>query len=164
MSSGKSPRGRECSYIADISLFQLGRQLPIPATGSSLSTQAEKGLITWMVVKGNSQYSYDPFNESISKSVRADELELYKLQLRNLAFNEQYQQFKGRQWLALYGRKHAPRYPMWLAEFMGQMHTVITSETHLVLLPPENIAINKVSKFGALTKQRQKLLPYRTPN
>ncbi len=35
-------KGGECSYIADISLFQLGLQLPIPATGSSLSTQALK--------------------------------------------------------------------------------------------------------------------------
>lgn len=161
-------KGGERSYISDISPFSSGGTASYPSHRFVVvDPTTNKDLITWVVVKGNSLYSYDPFGGSIeeaSKSFNAAELELYKLQLRNLAFNEQYQQFTGRQWLALYGRKHAPRYPMWPADFMGQMHTVTTSETHLVELPPANIAKAKVSKFGATVAQREKLVPYRTPN
>jgi hypothetical protein len=161
-------KGGERSFMADIAPYSSGGTASYPSHRFVVvDPSTNKDLITWVVVKENSLYSYDPFGASIdeaSKSVSAADLELYKLQLRNLAFNEQYFQFTGRQWLALYGRKHAPRYPMWPADVMGQTHSVNTSETHLVHPPPHNIATTQVSKFGATSEQREKLVPYRTPN
>lgn len=161
-------KGGDRSYISAVSPFSAGATASYPGHRFVVVDPSTKeDLMTWVVSKENALYSYDPFSGSVdaaSNSTNAAELELYKLQLRNLEFNERYHKFTGRQWLGLYGRKHPPRYPMWPADFMGQTHTVVTSETHLVELPPAQIAKAKVSKFGASSAERDKLVPYRTPN
>jgi hypothetical protein len=124
-------------------------------------------LMTWVVQTGNSLYTYDIFDgslETAAKSLDSRELELYKLQLDNLAFNKVYEEFTGRQWLALYKRKRAPRYPMWPADSFGQTHTVTTRETHLVTLPLSDFALAQTNVYGSTPEERQKLREYRDPN
>jgi hypothetical protein len=117
------------------------------------------------MVFGNSLHKYDPYGsiEEAEKVLSPNELELYKLQIRNLAFNGLYQRITGRQWLALYGRKHAPVYPMWPADSFGQVHTITTKETHFVSLPPDDVAKTRVSSYGTTPEERENLKSYRSP-
>jgi hypothetical protein len=117
------------------------------------------------VVPHNSLYSYDVFGsiDAAEKVLGAEELELYKLQYRNLAFNQLYYHATGRQWLALYGRKHAPKHPMWPADSFNQTHTVTTKATHIVELPPDDFAKTKVGWYGLSGEEEEKLKPYQSP-
>lgn len=124
-----------------------------------------KVLQKFRVEKGNSLFVYDPFgslNEA-RKDLAPPELERYKLQYDNLVFNKLYERFTGRQWLALYGRKEAPRYYMWPAESFGQVHTIVTKETHLQKLPPDDIANKPIPKNCHAPKVREALKQYKEP-
>jgi hypothetical protein len=119
------------------------------------------------VETGNSLYKYDPYGsiEEAAKALKAEELELYKLQFQSLAFNSVYEHATNRQWLALYGRKHAPRYFMWPADSFGQTHTITTQETHIVSLPDDHAAKgkSKISSYGSTPEDRAYLKDFRSP-
>jgi hypothetical protein len=129
--------------------------------------ETEEDLITWVVEKGNSLYTYDPYHEVESlaaQMLNSTELAWYRVQLDNLKFSDVYEEFTGRQWLALYRMKERPRYHMWPADYFGQTHVVPTRETHLLELPPSDVAMVTTSPYGATMDQRKKLDAYRDPN
>ena len=117
------------------------------------------------VVKENSLYVYDPFGsmEEASKVLDTKAMEAYTLQYRNLEFNAMYQNFTGRQWLGLYGRKKAPRYPMWEADYFGQVHNIVTEETHVKEFPPDELAKAISHTAGKNAEHRKELQKYRGP-
>ena len=171
---------RTPTYIADVAPFGAagtatypGHQfLVIDPTTSTTSTTGElnagNALTVWTIRKGQSLYSYDPyssnngssFEEDASKVLTSSELELYQLQRKSLAFNQLYKYFTNREWLALYGRKYPPRYPMWSADYFGQTHTFTTNELQFESIPPQNIW-KKVPWYGESDEERQYLQPYR---
>lgn len=166
----KNPRG-ELHYIADIAPFGGAGTATYPnhvfvVTSKTDSTDI---LHEWKMKRGEMLYKYDPIGslEAAKKQLWASEFELYQLQHRNLLFDKAYRKKTGRQWLALYGRKHKPLHPIWPADSFGQTHTVETSETHFVDYPPDELAKVKVSKGKPTFEDqelRRKLAPYRTPN
>ena len=115
------------------------------------------------MTKGNAVYTYDPYGsiEEAKKTLEPWQIELYTLQYRNLEFSRMYREFTGTEWLALYGRKYAPRYPMWPADYYGQVHTIVTEETHLVEFPPDEFATKRVHAFGATDKDMMELKKYK---
>jgi hypothetical protein len=128
------------------------------------SPNFKKPLDHFDVVKGNSLYAYDPYGsmEEARKYLSATELEQYKLQYDNLAFAKLYERFTGRQWLALYKRKEAPKYPIWPADSFGQTHTIVTKETHVKEMPPDEFAEKRVPAFGN-PDQVEELKKYKSP-
>jgi hypothetical protein len=161
-------KGGARTYIAKISAFHAAATASFPSHRFVVvNPKTEEDLITWVIDTTNSLYFYDPFNGSVksaSMSLTDQQFEDYKLQRDNLIFNKQYEKFTGRQWLGLYKRKHAPRYPMWPADSLGQTHVVKTRQTHLLKLPPSDFANKSVSKFGATAEERKLLEAYRDPN
>ena len=94
-------------------------------------------------------YVYDPYlvkddpkqtEKNLKKYLSKSERKQYDKWTRTLLFNEQYQNFTGRSYLANYG--NAPRKPpthfMWRADYFGQEHWVATKETHFDRLPPKD--------------------------
>ncbi|KAG7349665.1 prolyl 4-hydroxylase alpha subunit [Nitzschia inconspicua] len=129
--------------------------------------KTSEDLLPWEVRKGNSLYTYDPYHgvETLAEEMLSKtDMQLYRLQLDNLKFNDVYQEFTGRQWLALYGMKEAPRYHMWPADFFGQTHVIESRETHLLELPPSSFAKVRTSPYGSTVQEREKLQKYRNPN
>jgi hypothetical protein len=129
--------------------------------------ETEEDLMTWEIEKGNSLYTYDPYHEVESLAeymLSTTDLAWYRVQLDNLKFSDVYEEFTGRQWLALYRMKERPRYHMWPADSFGQTHVVTTRETHLLELPPSDISMVATSPYGATLEERQKLEAYRDPN
>jgi hypothetical protein len=155
------------SYIADLAPFGGAGTATYPGHMFILTepNDVSKVLADWTMTRVNSNYKYDPYGSvaEAEKVLSADELELYKLQHRNLAFDRIYHRFTGRQWVALYGRKYAPRYPMWPADSFGQTHVITTKETHIISQPPEDFAQKKVSTYGATPEQLEQLKAYRSP-
>jgi hypothetical protein len=156
-------------YIADVAPFGSAGTATYPGHNFVLTPRADPDteLLRIVVKAGNSLYKYDPYGsiEEAAKALNAKELELYKLQFRSLAFNSVYQHTTNRQWLALYGRKHAPKYFMWPADSFGQTHTVTTQETHIVSLPDDHAAKGrkKISNYGATPEERADLKAFRSP-
>jgi VHL beta domain len=129
--------------------------------------ETNKDLMTWKVVKNNSLYTYDPYNGNESfaeQKLSQTDLAWYKMQLDNLKFSDVYEKFTGRQWLALYGMKEAPRYHMWPADSFGQTHVVKTNETHLLEVPPPDFAKATTSPYGSTLEERRELDAYRDPH
>ncbi|CAJ1953635.1 unnamed protein product [Cylindrotheca closterium] len=133
---------QEPVYISQIEAYGAAGTATYPGHVFLVTPLGDSSIVLheFQVVKGNSLYIYDPIGslKEAQKTLPSPELERYKLQYDNLAFNNLYEQFTGRQWLALYGRKEAPRYYMWPAESFGQVHTVVTKETHLLELPSDD--------------------------
>jgi hypothetical protein len=158
------------SYISDISAFGAAGTATYPGHIFLVTTKDEKNpslktsLIKWTIVKENSLYIYNPIGsiEEASKTLSAEDLELYKIQHRNLAFNGVYKRFTKRQWISLYGRKYPPRHFMWPADSFGQTHSVTTKETHITTLPPTE-KMSKIGYYGATETERALLQEYRAP-
>ena len=157
-------------YIADLDPFGSAGTATYPGHNFIFVNKGESNptkniLKDIHVVKDNSLYYFDPFNsiEIASQLLEPEELELYKLQYRNVAFNRVYEQKTGRQYLGLYGRKHQPLYPMWPADYFGQHFEVETKETHFVDLPPDDFAKKRISSYGTTEEERDMLHKYRTP-
>jgi hypothetical protein len=122
----------------------------------------------WTVKEFTSLYKYDPYEslDKAKKELKSGEFNLYKLQYESLSFDKMYRMKTGRQWVALYGRKHPPRFPMWPASSIGQTHQVVTNETHFISQPPEELAKAHLSSGAPTAKDleiREQLKPYRSP-
>jgi hypothetical protein len=166
-----SPKGKNMqnSYIADVAPFGSAGTATYPGHNFVFTTRQDPSTeLSRVVMKtGNSLYKYDPYGniEEAAKALKVEELELYKLQVQSLAFNSVYEHATNRQWLALYGRKHAPKYFMWPADSFGQTHTVTTQETHIVSLPDDHAAKGKrkISSYGSNPEERAYLKDFRSP-
>ena len=157
------------TYIADVAPFGAagtatypGHQFLVVDPSSPAELNAGNALTVWTMKKGQSLYSFDPFGslEEASKTLSTAELELYQLQRNSLAFNQLYKYVTHREWLALYGRKHAPRYPMWPADYFGQTHTFSTKEAKFERIPPPE-TWRKVPWYGESDEEREYLQPFR---
>jgi len=90
-----------------------------------------------------------------------DELELYNRQKTNLKFAKEYRAFTGREWMSLYPRP-SPRFKMWRADYFGQMHWVVTKETHFVSMPSdEELTMNSYISSKLNDTQPRLLHQYR---
>ena len=165
------PSGQK-SYIADIAAFGSAGTATFPNHKFVVTDQNDpnKELRQWTIKEFTSLYKYDPFESSLEKAreeLSSAEFNLYRLQYRSLAFDRAYRHRTGRQWLALYGRKHKPRFYMWPADSIGQTHQVVTRETHFVSQPPEELAKAHMSLSTPTAKDlqiRKDLQPYRSPD
>ncbi len=158
----------EKQYIADLAPFGAAGTATYP-NHKFVATERndpEKILRQWTIKEFNSLYKYDPYEslEKAKEELKSGEYKLYKLQLDNLAFDKMYRYKTGRQWLALYGRKHKPKFPMWPANYFGQTHVVVTNETHFVSQPPEELAKAHLTSTPSAKDMeiREKLKPYRS--
>jgi hypothetical protein len=155
-------------YIADLVPFGAAGTATYPAHQFVVTEKADadKELIQWTIEDSNSLYKYDPYGslENAKAALKSGEFELYKLQHENLQFDKMYRYKTGRQWLALYGRKQAPKFPMWPADAFGQRHQIVTTETHFISRPPDELAIASLSAIPNDEDQRlrSQLKPYRT--
>eukprot|EP00934_Nitzschia_sp_Nitz4_P006262 Nitzschia sp. Nitz4//scaffold46_size129759//10381//12033//NITZ4_003480-RA/size129759-snap-gene-0.1-mRNA-1//1//CDS//3329552532//6252//frame0 len=166
----KGPKG-ERYYIADIAPFGAAGTATHPSHHFEATPNDDdsKILANFRIVRTNSLYKYDPLGSlaEATKSLSPSQLELYKLQHRSLAYSKVYERKTGRQWIALYGRKHKPRFPMWAADYFNQSHTVVTKETHFLEQPPSKLTEQRVSMSSPTErdrKLREDLQPYRDPS
>ena len=155
-------------YIADL--------LPFGAAGTATYPEHEfivtepsdpnKELTKWIIEETQSLYKYDPYGsvEKAQEQLTSGEFQSYILQHENLLFDKMYRYKTGRQWLALYGRKEAPKFPIWPAEAFGQVHRIVTNETHFVSQPPPELATEKLSSPPTPKDHsiRSQLQPYRS--
>lgn len=132
--------GKEWSYITDIEPF--GSSGTATYTGHKFVATPLRStstvLIRWTMESETSLYYYDPFQFDIQKAhkkLTADQFTYYRMQWRNKIFAEQYRAYTGRDWLALYQLKQPPRFHMWPADSLGQVHVVETKEIHFVEMP-----------------------------
>lgn len=158
----------EKQYIADLAPFGAAGTATYP-NHKFVATERndpDKILRNWTIKEFNSLYKYDPYEtlEKAKEELKSGEYTLYKLQHDNLAFDKMYRYKTGRQWLALYGRKHKPKFPMWPAEYFGQTYQIVTNETHFISQPPEDLAkAHLTSTVSAKDLEiRQQLKPYRS--
>eukprot|EP00980_Cylindrotheca_fusiformis_P015962 scaffold4683_cov112-Cylindrotheca_fusiformis.AAC.3 len=158
---------QQSSYIAQVEPFGAAGTATFPGHHFTVTDVDNPNTVldNFHVTKDNSLYVYNPFSsyEEAEKELTRAEMAEYKLQNDNLAFNKLYERFTGRQWLGLYGRKHPPRYPIWPATSFGQMHTVVTKETHLRELPPDPLARKVVPDIGDVSAIREELKKYKGP-
>lgn len=167
--------GQPHSYISDMDAFESSGTATFPGHVFHVTPRHNPNqmLTTFHVVANQSLYVYDPYERNLTKaraSLSKSHYALYRLQYDNLQFNDQYRQVTGREWLALYSRKHPPRHPMWPAQYIGQRHVVPTTEWPFVQVPPEHL--QGLERNGILawahepdpeeTERNRKLLqPYR---
>lgn len=90
-------------------------------------------------------YVYDPVHDGILdvSSLGKKERDMFYTHLTNLRFAEQYKEFTGSEWLAMFP-KARPTHKMWRADYFDQVHTVKTNETHYVLWPKEAMLSDRV--------------------
>lgn len=131
-------------YIADLAPFGAAGTASYPNHKFVVTERNDPKAVLreWKVKEFTFLYMYDPFGsiEKAKAELKSGEYKLYKMQRDSLSFDRAYRHKTGRQWLGLYGRKHAPRFPMWPADFFGQTHQVVTNETHFVIEPPDDLA------------------------
>lgn len=163
------PNSGDKSYIADIAPFGSAGTATHPNHHFVVAERDDPSTVLreWTIKEFTSLYKYDPY-DSLKKAkaeLTSGQFNLYKLQYESFSFDRAYRHKTGRQWLALYGRKQAPRFPMWPADSIGQMHQVTTHETHFVSQPPDELAKFPVSStVNAKDLQvREDLKPYRSP-
>ena len=162
------PRNKKLAptYISDIAPFGAAGTATYPQHAFIVTepNKPTKILDSFSIKSSHSLYTYDPYGtvEQAAKVLTPEELDLYKLQYRNLEFNKLYKRATGREWLALYGRKYAPRYPMWPADFFNQTFTVTTKETYIERPVPDDIGKKKIGAYGTSLAEREQLEPYRS--
>lgn len=114
----------------------------------------------WVVVDyPQNLYVYDPYfvegdpeqtERNLKNNLKRKERRSYDKWKKTLSFNEQYQAFTGRSYLANY-REDSPRKPpmhyMWRPDYFGQEHWVTTRETHFESLPPMD-ALGGIGEVG----------------
>lgn len=154
------------TYITDIEPFGSAGTATYPdhtfvATPKDRPT---KHLATWKMAPTNSLYYYDPFRgkpDRAQKALSSQEYHLYHIQYQNQAFAVQYREFTGRDWLSLYGYKPPPKFHMWRADSLGQVHTVTTEEIHFVENPNPKELQRGVSGYGPRPDEITRMRPFR---
>ena len=91
-------------------------------------------------------YFYDPIEDGVidMKSLSKDHLDRYYAHLTNKRFAEQYKEFTGSEWLAMFP-KARPTHKMWRADYFDQVHTIKTNETHYAFWPPQEMLSERVN-------------------
>lgn len=155
-------------YIADLAPFGAAGTATYPNHKFIVTERnnADNILQRWTIKEFNCLYKYDPYGslDKAKQELKSGEFKLYKLQHDNLAFDKSYRYKTGRQWLALYGRKHKPKFPMWPADYFGQTYQVSTKETHFISQPPDELAKAQLSSSPTARdlEIREKLQQYRS--
>lgn len=129
-------KNRENVYIADIGPLEAAATATFPGHVFLVTPKTEPNnvLVRFKITADTPLYPYDPL-EDVS-ILNDKQLQLYTLQKENLELAAAYKEKTGRDWLALYRKRHPPRYHMWQANYFGQEHVVTTEETHFHSLPP----------------------------
>lgn len=159
-------RGTTPVYICTVESFGSSGTATYPGHKffATPSNNAKSVLTKWTVQAGHSLHYYDPFQFTYSKAkaaLTAEQLTLYYLQLQNKIFADQYRAFTGTDWLALYGQKLPPRFHMWRADAIGQVHLVESTQNHFVEKPPQHELVRGVSRYGPRPDERERLRRYR---
>jgi hypothetical protein len=163
------PKSGDKMYIADVAPFGSAGTATHPNHKFDVTDKNDPNnvLHQWTINESTSLYKYDPYEslEKAKKELKSGEFNLYKLQYESLSFDKVYRMKTGRQWLALFGRKNPPRFPMWPADSFGQTHQVVTNETHFISQPPDELAKAHLSPTPTANdvKIREQLKPYRSP-
>jgi prolyl 4-hydroxylase len=147
---------REASYIADLAPFDSAGTASYPKHKFFVTPRRDKTTVleTLVIEPDKSLYSYeDPDLDPTMLSKQ--ELELYTLQKNNLAFATQYRDVTGRDWIVLYGKREATRYPIWPANYFGQTHDITTKETHFVQHPSADTLKQQQSWFKSKYEYRR---------
>lgn len=130
---------------------------------------------SFVVKAGTSVYFCDPYSDDEGEPGRAvahekrdiSELtgvdrDIYQRHKENLRFAEEYRNFTGTEWLAMYPRD-APRHKIWSAEYFGQEHYVRTKETQFIEMPPWD-DLHRISPVLRTEDDELPLKKYRSPN
>lgn len=135
----------------------------------------EEILCTVNVVKGTSVYYYDPFNgetefdparcvppdDAIVESIEdlsTEDQEKYRAHKFNFDFAALYKNFTGgSEWLTMYP-KEKPRHKIWRADYFGQEHHILTSETHFHTDPGAALTEHVLS-LDEMRQSKDSLLP-----
>jgi hypothetical protein len=159
-------KGAKLSYLADIEPFGSAGTATYPNHKFVVtpSNNENQRLIEWTITADNSLYYYDPFDNNPEKAKKAltnDQYHLYFIQIQTRAFAIQYRKFTGIDYLALYKYKHPPRYHMWRADYINQVHTITTEEIHYVKLPPDDEIQRSTSVYGPRPDEIGRMRKYR---
>lgn len=154
------------TYITDIEPFGSAGTATYPGHTfvATPKDRPDKHLVTWKIVSDNSLYYYDPFRgrpDRAKKALTIQEYHLYHIQYQNQAFAVQYRDFTGRDWLSLYGHKPPPKFHMWRADTLGQIHTLTTEEIHFVEIPDKTELERGVSGYGPRPDEITRMRPFR---
>ena len=160
-------------YICDVEPFGASGTASYPNNEFRIvdPQNTDTVLATFKTAKGQNLYVYDPYKGKYAKAYRkltTDQFQKYMIQYNNNLFAKQYKEKTGRDWLALYGSRHPPRFHMWPAESLGQTHTITTKEIHFVEYPPEEELAKGISLYGPrpdeITRNRKYRDTYPTMN
>lgn len=159
----KSNRG-DLSYISDVEPFGTAATATYPGHRFVVTPQKMSKVLTeWTVEEGNALYYYDPFHSNhqrAHKVLSEEEYHLYHIQLQNRIFAQQYREFTGTDWLALYKYKDPPRFHQWRADAIGQTHTITTEAIPFVTLPPSEELARGASPYGPRPDDLQRMRPF----
>jgi prolyl 4-hydroxylase len=135
--------GHGGSLIADMPPFQAVGTATFPVHEFFISKKKDKHDVVHRIHIHPDQnlYVYDAFElgHANVQDLSSEELDLYHIQKHNLYFAAQYREFTGRDWLSLYPHRQRPMYKMWNADYFGQQHWVMSSETHYIAEPPDEM-------------------------
>ena len=162
--SGK--RGDAPRYISDIEPFGSAGTATFPMHKFVVTdfNDPSRVLTEFKIVPDTALYYYDPFAGDAlkaQKKLSPEQYQFYYIQLQNRVFAHQYRQFTGYDWLAIYKYKQPPRYHMWRADSLGQVHTITTNEIQIVSLPPQRELSRGTSKYGPRPDEITRMRPYR---
>eukprot|EP00588_Corethron_pennatum_P011843 CAMPEP_0194269968 /NCGR_PEP_ID=MMETSP0169-20130528/4049_1 /TAXON_ID=218684 /ORGANISM="Corethron pennatum, Strain L29A3" /LENGTH=959 /DNA_ID=CAMNT_0039011833 /DNA_START=49 /DNA_END=2928 /DNA_ORIENTATION=+ len=110
---------------------------------------------------------YDPISKDLAlySKLSKENKELYDLHKANKDFSKLYLERTGRHWLSFFPRK-PPGHFMHKADYIGQVHHVVTKQTHFVQSPPKDF-MSKLTreKYDEMkeSKSEVSLKDYRDP-
>ena len=157
-------RGEKPMYISEIEPFGSAGTSTFPSHKFVVTDSSDRVLTEWKIVPNNALYYFDPFDgDSVKaqKKLSAEQYQFYYIQLLNRVFAHQYRKFTGYDWLAIYKYKQPPRYHMWRADSLGQVHTIVSNEIQYVALPPQQELDRGTSKYGPRPDEISRMRPYR---
>ena len=161
---------------------------PFQATGTSphvghvfhlVRPQTDEVVCSFTMTIGTSVYYCNPYEDNNpndpSVGYHAEETrpldalsdaerQLYDHLLFDRAFAGYYKNFTGgSEWLGLYPTE-PPRHWMWRADYFGQVHTIVTTETQFIQLPPEDdLTALSLQEMKAHVSSDARFQPYRQP-
>lgn len=130
-------------------------------------------LARWVMAPPQAVYYYDPVTvegddeatQTNLDGLTAEQFANYQEHVSSRQFGQQYFDFTGREYLAIYPRPN-PSHKIWRADHFGQEHWVTTPETHFMEHPPEG-ELGRITGQGRdrvlKTGEARLLQQYRSP-
>lgn len=103
----------------------------------------DHALVRFVLTSDDVVVKYDPIaddkdGDKILRSLSEEQRRLYDAQLLSLAYGKDYLVQTGRHWLSNFPRP-PPAHFMHEADYFGRKHKIVTSQTHFVSLPPDEL-------------------------